>query len=277
MSKKNSSRLIVNLLGIPSLLFIIYVGDNTFGIPLFSIFTGIVICLGVIEIPKFVKNLNGRPAVYILLSFIFILQFSRCPGIMWDFSDIFFIISLTVCTMVYELFRKQERPMLNISINLFAFIWLGMMLGSLSILRNLPDIGYIVTLILFLSIWFCDSAAYVMGKQFGKTKILPEVSPNKTWIGTISGLLASILFVVSLFYYNYLPQEFTLTNALILGLISGVFGQLGDFTESLLKREAQIKDSSELLMGHGGILDRFDSLIFAAPITLIYIKYFIIV
>ena len=116
-----------------------------------------------------------------------------------------------------------------------------------------------------------------MGKQFGKTKILPEVSPNKTWIGTISGLLASILFVVSLFYYNYLPQEFTLTNALILGLISGVFGQLGDFTESLLKREAQIKDSSELLMGHGGILDRFDSLIFAAPITLIYIKYFIIV
>ena len=167
--------------------------------------------------------------------------------------------------------------MLNISINLFAFIWLGIMLGSLSILRNLPHMGYILTLILFLSIWFCDSAAYVMGKQFGKTKILPAVSPNKTWVGTISGLFSSIFFVVILFYYNCLPQEFTLINAIILGIIPGFFGQLGDFTESLLKREAKIKDSSELLMGHGGILDRFDSLIFATPITLLYIKYFIIV
>ena len=149
------------------------------------------------------------------------------------------------------------------------------MLGSLSTLRNIDIIGFHITLALFLSVWICDTAAFVFGTRFGKRKILPNISPNKTWVGTIVGLLSSITFMLIAYHYGFFPSIVTCMDICVLGLISGIFGQLGDFAESLLKREAKIKDSSNFLRGHGGMLDRFDSLSFAAPLTLMYCNYFI--
>ena len=131
-----------------------------------------------------------------------------------------------------------------------------------------------LTLILVISIWGCDSAAFIFGLLFGKRKIFPRVSPNKSWVGSLSVLLYQSLF------FNYPIQRaglgiFTLNDAIIFGLISGFFGQLGDFSESLFKRDVNIKDSGKILQGHGGILDRFDSLLFASPFTYLYILFFI--
>ena len=117
--------------------------------------------------------------------------------------------------------------------------------------------------------------AFGFGLKFGKSKILPSISPNKTWVGTIAGLISSLLIMISLYQFNFFKGLLSIYDILIVGLISGIFGQFGDFAESLLKREAKIKDTSNFLMGHGGILDRFDSLTFAAPITLYYCNYFI--
>ena len=149
------------------------------------------------------------------------------------------------------------------------------LLVCLSVLRNLENLGFILTLFVFLGVWICDTSAFLFGKKFGKKKILPKVSPNKTWLGTVMGLIVTMIFMISMYFCDYFPSVISFWDVLCISFIIGVCGQLGDFSESLLKREAQIKDSSNLLRGHGGILDRFDSLAFAVPITLMYYKYFI--
>jgi phosphatidate cytidylyltransferase len=276
MAKNNSSRTLVNLLGIPTLLAIIYLGDSFSNIPVFSVFIGIILILGVLEISTLSKSKNGQPVISVLLLFLALLQFNRIPGVHWEIPIHILMIGLALTTMIVEIFRKKETPLLNISIVVFAFVWLGLMLGSLSELRNLPEIGFKITLAIFLSVWICDTGAFFFGKKFGKKKILPDVSPNKTWVGTIAGLNCSLVFLLILFQMGYFLDMLSLLDVIAIGFITGLFGQFGDWAESLLKREAGIKDTSNILAGHGGILDRFDSLIFAAPLTLIYCKYFIL-
>ena len=274
MTTNKSSRVLVNLLGIPSLLAIIYVGDTFSNLPIFSVFVIAVLFLGTREITTLSKGKGGKPAILILLLFLAILQIDRNPAINWDIP-IHLLIGITMTAMILEIFRKEERPLLNISVLVFAFVWLGLMLGSLSELRNLPDIGFKVTLALFLSVWICDTSAFFFGKKFGKRKILPDVSPNKTWLGTIAGLISSVVFIGILYQFNYFDDLISTVDVIAFGIIAGGFGQLGDWAESLLKREAGLKDTGDSLRGHGGILDRFDSLTFAAPLTLIYCNYFI--
>ena len=275
MTKNNSSRTLVNLLGIPSLLAIIYFGDSFYNIPIFSIFMGGVLYLSAREITPLTKAKNGQPVISVLLIFLALLQISRIPGIDWEIPIHILIIGLTLTAMGLEIFRKKETPLLNISILVFSFVWLGLMLGSLSELRNLPDIGFKITLALFLSVWICDTGAFFFGKKFGKKKILPDVSPKKTWVGTIAGFISSMVFLLILNQAGYFTGIFSTVDVVALGVIAGLFGQFGDWAESLLKREAGVKDTSNFLAGHGGILDRFDSLTFAAPLTLIYCTYFI--
>lgn len=275
MAKNNSSRTLVNLLGIPSLLAIIYLGDSFSNIPIFSVFIGAVLFLGAKEIPPLSNSKKGQPVISILFIFLALLQIGRIPGIRWEIPIYILLIGIALTAMIVEIFRKKETPLLNISILVFSFVWLGLMLGSLSELRNLPDIGFKITLALFLSVWICDTGAFLFGKKFGKKKILPDISPNKTWVGTIAGFISSMIFLLILNQSGYFPDIFSLVDVVVLGLITGIFGQFGDWAESLLKREANVKDTSNILAGHGGVLDRFDSLTFAAPLTLIYCTYFI--
>jgi len=261
MAKNNSSRTLVNLLGIPTLLAIIYLGDSFSNIPVFSVFIGIILILGALEISTLSKSKNGQPVISVLLLFLALLQFNRIPRVHWEIPIHILMIGLALTTMILEIFRKKETPLLNISIVVFAFVWLGLMLGSLSELRNLPEIGFKITLAIFLSVWICDTGAFFFGKKFGKKKILPDVSPNKTWVGTIAGLNCSLVFLLILFQMGYFLDMLSLLDVIAIGFITGLFGQFGDWA---------------VLAGHGGILDRFDSLIFAAPLTLIYCKYFIL-
>ena len=270
-----SSRVLVNIIGVPLLLAIILAGDNYFSIPFFSVFIIIVLLLGAKEIVALTHKQGAKPISIILMLFILVLQLSRYPLIDLDIPIHVLIVLLTLIGMVAEIFRNSDRPFLNISTILFGFIWIGIMLGSLSTLRNLPQIGFMITLSLFLSVWICDTSAFYFGKRFGNKKILPYVSPNKTWVGTIAGLISSIVFMLLIYKFNFFNGFLSFIDILVIGLISGGIGQLGDWLESLLKREAGVKDTSSLLMGHGGILDRFDSLIFSAPITLIYCNFFI--
>ena len=126
-----------------------------------------------------------------------------------------------------------------------------------------------MVLTLFASIWVCDSAAYFGGTWLGRHKLFPRVSPKKSWEGATFGLVGAVATFV--FLGAYLMPEIDLMQAAILGMIVGVFGQIGDLAESLLKRDAVIKDSSGIIPGHGGVLDRFDSMLFAAPLVVIYL------
>lgn len=122
---------------------------------------------------------------------------------------------------------------------------------------------------IFVALWLGDSAAYFTGRAIGKRKLFERVSPNKTWEGAIANLLFSI---IGFYFSNSLMDlGLTSTQSIVSGVIVGIFGQIGDLFESHLKRDAGVKDSSNILPGHGGFLDRFDSLIFSAPLILIYL------
>jgi phosphatidate cytidylyltransferase len=133
--------------------------------------------------------------------------------------------------------------------------------------------GYTVISVLSM-IWICDTAAYHVGMAIGRHKLFPRVSPNKSWEGAVAGFVFAILAAVAAKYLvlGYLRVG----DAVVLGLIVGTLGQLGDLFESLLKRDAGVKDSSHLLPGHGGVLDRFDSLLFVAPAAYVYIDFILL-
>lgn len=123
--------------------------------------------------------------------------------------------------------------------------------------------------VLMLAVWGMDTAAYAVGKAAGRHKLCPKISPGKTVEGAIGGLLAAVALTAGLGHWLSLP----LAHGLILGASIGVAGQVGDLFQSLLKRRAGVKDSGSLLPGHGGVLDRFDSLLFAAPLAYFYLSF----
>ncbi len=210
---------------------------------------------------------------------------------------ILFLLFVPLLLLV-ELFRNKGSALLNLSTTLLGVGYVTLGLGSFVGIRELfipadfpvylhfqvpgsavPDDvaatvyrwgGYTVISI-FASIWLCDSAAYFAGRAFGRHKLFPRVSPNKTWEGAVAGVVFAVAGFVAA-RALVLPY-LALHSAVVCGLIVGIFGQLGDLAESLLKRDAGVKDSSSLIPGHGGVLDRFDSLMFVAPLVFFYLDF----
>ncbi|MCF6264989.1 MAG: phosphatidate cytidylyltransferase [Desulfuromusa sp.] len=153
---------------------------------------------------------------------------------------------------------------------ILGLIYLPLLLGHLIPLRMLPDgqRWIFMTLIVIMS---CDSFAYFIGRKIGKRKLYPAVSPNKSIEGGIGGLIGSV-FAVMLVKFTFFPVIGVIDGVLI-GLVLGTVGQLGDLFESLLKRACQVKDSGHMIPGHGGILDRLDSLLFAFPVVYYIARY----
>ncbi|MFL3050416.1 MAG: phosphatidate cytidylyltransferase [Candidatus Neomarinimicrobiota bacterium] len=138
--------------------------------------------------------------------------------------------------------------------------------------------GIKLTLCLFLGVWICDSAAYIVGRYWGKRKILENVSPRKTIAGGVAGLISTFVFFMILMETGILfsrnpTVSFNFIDFVAFSIVIGIFGQAGDFAESLIKRDIGVKDTSSILAGHGGILDRFDSIIISSPLIFLYVKY----
>ena len=179
------------------------------------------------------------------------------------------LISCIIIFSFYEYFKLIiDKTCITIFNVLLGFFWISSIAWLIPIYYSLSS-EFI--LIIFFSVWITDSFAFIMGKQFGKKKILPSVSPNKTWFGSLSGLFFSILFLLFIYYYNIFPSNFTLFDIIIIGFITGFFSQIGDFLESCFKRKLGVKDSSNLLLGHGGFLDRFDSFFTVSIIMYLYL------
>ena len=186
------------------------------------------------------------------------------------------LIAGTMLTLTLAMWRRANpAEMLEASLKtVFPLLFVGLALGYLVGLRAMPgEDGKDVLMFLFLCVISADSFAYYTGKTVGRHRMAPRLSPKKTWEGALAGIAGSLIaaLVAHLWFYQRLPLE----HALILGLALGLAGMLGDLAESLLKRACQVKDSSHLLPGHGGLLDRMDSLLFAGPILYYYYVFFL--
>ena len=127
------------------------------------------------------------------------------------------------------------------------------------------------TILLLVVIWANDSAALAVGKKLGRTRFSPQLSPKKTNEGAAGGLAAGV--VAAVLIQHFLFTDLQVVHVVAISVLGGFFGQLGDLAESLLKRAAEVKDSSQLIPGHGGALDRVDSLLFAFPVLYIYLVF----
>lgn len=208
---------------------------------------------------------------------IALLLFAICFLIAGNYISqafILLIIPLLFVILIGELFRTQKGNSLkNASVTLLGLIYVALPFSLLNfiILPNTPSASFypwILTGLLFI-IWVYDSMAYVTGSLLGKHKIAAKISPAKSWEGFIGGTVFAVIMGI---INAVLFQEVDMVNWIIIALIAVVFGTLGDFFESKFKRELGIKDSGNIMPGHGGFLDRFDSLLFAAPMVFVWLN-----
>jgi phosphatidate cytidylyltransferase len=164
--------------------------------------------------------------------------------------------------------RPLEDSLPSSAVALMATTYVGMLTGSLIRLRNDFPEGSKLVFFLLLVVWLGDSGAYYFGKSFGKHKLSPRISPKKTVEGLIGGIVTSIVAAIVIHFTFF--KSFPLVHAILAGVLLSFAGVVGDLAESMWKRSADVKDSGTLLPGHGGFLDRFDSILFTAPILYCY-------
>ena len=243
------------------------------------IMLALVIFLGSKEYVKILEHKGFFPSLKIIIAseviFALIMFYKRVEYI---------APALLLCSMaafLWVLFRGRQPYIANVATTILGFVYCGYFPFHLILLRDMSSaqyndgFGFIV--MMFTAILSTDVGCYYAGKKFGKHKLAPVISPNKTIEGSIGGAISAIigaLIIGAVINYGF-KIELHWCTAFFAGLICTVFAQIGDLCESLIKRDAGVKDSGHSLPGHGGFLDRTDSFIFTIPIMYYFCKYFV--
>ncbi|MBA9078512.1 phosphatidate cytidylyltransferase [Rufibacter quisquiliarum] len=228
--------------------------------------------LGLLEFYRLLAGKGYQPnkALGVLLGLELYVMFFWVKYGGLDPQWLYLLLPLMAFTLVAELYRKKEHPFENIAFTLLGVLYIAVPFALLHVLAFWPErySWQIILGVMFL-IWASDTGAYAAGKTFGKHKLFPRISPGKTWEGWAGGVVLSLVvgWVLSLVYFD-LSLELWLGMAVLVA----VFGVLGDLVESMLKRNLGVKDSGTLIPGHGGILDRFDSLILVVPFLVAFLE-----
>lgn len=264
-------RVITALLGIPLLVIIIYFGE-----PYFTILVATWGLLAALEFYKIVNATKIPILTYFGLIGTLILILSPhyerlFPQVEPTVLMPFLITLIVVISLIWMVLRPRKEGAFSGWVwTLAGVFYIGWLLSYFPALRGLEE-GRNWVFFAFFITFASDSAAYLVGSKIGRHQLAPQISPKKTWEGTIAGVLAAL--VISLLFILPTPLEVSLTlwQVLVLGLLVSILGQLGDLAESLFKRNMGVKDSGKLLPGHGGFLDRIDSIIFAGVVVYYYV------
>lgn len=275
---KNSIRMLTGTVVGLSALFCLLNG----GIALLILIL-VFIFVGSKEYVQILQHKGFYPSIKVILSadivFAFLSYFNRFDLI---------AVALTMCSIaafMWVLFKGRQPYIANVATTILGFVYGGWFPLHLLLLRglNAPNpqsflkwnmqndgLGYVV--FLFVVILLTDTGCYYFGKNFGKHKLSPIISPKKTVEGSIGGVICAIVGALIVGHVIHLE----VIHSVILAILCTVFAQIGDLCESLIKRDAGVKDSGNTLPGHGGFLDRADSYIFTIPVMFYYLKYFVI-
>lgn len=260
-------RILTGVLGGALFIGSIWFNEWTFG----ALFLALTV-LGMLEFYKLLTSKGFEPnhnLGVLLGAGLFVLAFLIQKEIITA-SVMYILPPIMFLSLVAELYRKKQQPFINIALTLLAVMYVAVPFTLLIILGFLNQYySWQIILGTIFLIWSADTGGYIFGRTFGRTKLFERISPGKTWEGWLGGTLLclAVAYVLSLFLNNL-----DLTAWIGIGLIVSVFGVIGDLVESMLKRSLQIKDSGRLLPGHGGILDRFDSLLMITPFVVAFLK-----
>ncbi|MBD3347649.1 MAG: phosphatidate cytidylyltransferase [Candidatus Eisenbacteria bacterium] len=271
--KQLTMRLLTAAVGVPAVIVCSLVG----GYP-FILAINFVIGLGLYEFYRMLESKGIKP--YKTVGVVAGLVVAWYVYFQGGFFSSLFITLVLLTIMVLELFRRDgELAVYHISSTIFGVFYVGWLGSHVILLRQLgegfpgDDRGGFFVILAFALAWGSDTGAYFVGHAIGRRKLLPRVSPAKSVEGAIGGLLFGALAAV-IARISFAPFLSWL-DVLALGLVSPVMATLGDLVESLMKRDVKIKDTSNALPGHGGMLDRFDSVLFVAPFVYYYLRFIV--
>ncbi len=254
-------RILTSVLLLPLLLAVIYVRGFVLDMAV-----GLITLIALFELFRGFENIGVRPMLK--LSWLTVLMYYA--GLYFELPSVYYLFVtsfFTLVLMLISLFSKAEH-MNDVSVTAFGFLYVVIPFVHIALVSRLENLFLLVYV--FILAWVSDTCAYFIGKFFGKKKLLPAISPNKTVAGSVAGVVGTAIVSV-LFAYFFAPKDF-LIYAAPLGALGSVAGQVGDLVASKIKRYVKIKDYGKLIPGHGGILDRFDSIMLTAPIVY-YIGY----
>ncbi len=235
----------------------------------------LVTLMGLHEFYSLAKKDNSQPAkiwsitagLYLFISCALYSSGTAGPEICW--LNIPVIFSL----FIIELYRKKERPFTNVAYSVLGILYVAVPFALINFIVFSARGVYSPHILLgiFFILWASDTGAYLSGMTFGKHKLFERISPKKTWEGSIGGTIICILtaYIISDYF-----TELKSGSWMVVAVITAIAGTLGDLAESLFKRSINVKDSGTILPGHGGVLDRFDGLLVAAPFIFAYLHFF---
>ncbi|MBI4217818.1 MAG: phosphatidate cytidylyltransferase, partial [Elusimicrobia bacterium] len=273
-------RFLTALVGVPLVLGCIWWGQ----IPFLMLVLGIVL-LSLYEYYSLFEGAGWNVFKYVSIacglsfSLLFLLNQSTIGkeiGLRMGTELLFPFLSLLILLLLTRalLSSDKENAFFAVAASFFGIFYIAWSLPHILLIRDLRPDGKEYTFFLFCVIWSLDIGAYLGGKILGKNRVSTYVSPKKTWEGTLIGSLAALL--VALIYRSFFLKSLPLQETLILATLILITAQISDFSESLFKRNVQVKDSGSLLPGHGGLLDRFDSFLLTTPLYYYYLIWFII-
>ncbi len=256
-------RIVSAVIGLPFLLAVIIAGE----IPLFIAF----LVISLIALREFYNACKNKFTPMEIVGYIGSVIILTVINFALQLSYIFMLFSMLVIILnTMKLIYNNKYNFVDISITLYSLIYIPFLLGHVLLIFKQPN--NIVIWLVFITAWGTDTLAYFSGYLFGKKKLCPSISPKKTVEGAIGGTLGSM--VISL-VFGYLFLRNHLFVVALIGILGSTAAQVGDLSASLIKRYLGIKDFGDIMPGHGGILDRFDSILFTAP-TIYYILIFTI-
>jgi phosphatidate cytidylyltransferase len=246
------SRIAISAVGIPLVLWLVWLG----GWSMFALAAAAAI-VGLHELYWMTRAL--RPVVLAgYLGAIAALLGATLAGPEWALAG--FMSTLALAFVFKGVAGTRQSTTVSVSLTLLGAGWLGLGLAHAVLLRDLDEHGVLAAYTVLLAVWAGDAAAFFVGFLLGRHKLAPSISPGKTWEGLIAGTAATIAVTfVALYKQGFL----SIPQSLALGVVIAVVAPLGDLFESAIKRDMEVKDSSRLLAGHGGLLDRLDALLFS--------------
>lgn len=256
------TRVISALILLPFVLGSVYVGGL-----LFLAMVMLALLIGGWEFYTMTRHAGHRPMTGLGLGVIALLLLDTYGQTNW-LRDI--IIGATVISLVIGIFFHHQNWMASWALTQAGILYIGILGSYFILVRALPN-GLLLTALAMLVTWATDSGAYLAGTRLGKHGFFTSISPKKTWEGAIGGVLSAIVVTLVLGLWVDMP----IIHRLGFGLGIGIAATLGDLVESLLKRQTGVKDSSQLMPGHGGLLDRMDSLLFAAVFAYYYLVWIV--
>jgi phosphatidate cytidylyltransferase len=251
---------------------LVMLGSFFLGGEVFTVFYLLLSLAGLYEFYTLVNTAGIKPnkPLGLLLGFLLFGFVAAFPFFPFDGKYILLAAPLAFLVFILELYRKEKSPFTNIGYTFLGLAFVVVPFGffySLGFLGNLTY-NFHLPLSFMLMLWASDTGAYLFGRKLGKTKLFERHSPKKTWEGFGGGILMSVLVAVIV---SFLFKEIALPVWVGMAIIIVSLGTLGDLVESMLKRSLDVKDSGTLLPGHGGLLDRFDGLLIAAPMVYVYL------